>query len=59
MVNIYKIFGKVYLNITFYGTINDPLPVLPGNEQDLGNENIVNIYLFYQVCNMHTLPNIW
>ena len=25
----------------FHGTMNDPLPVLPGNEQDLGYENIV------------------
>ena len=29
----------------FYLTINDPLPVLPGNEQDLGHENIVNTFL--------------
>ena len=34
----------------FYLTINDPLPVLPGNEQDLGHKNLVNTYLFYQVC---------
>ena len=35
--------------------INDPLPVLPGNEQDLCHENIdlVNTYLFYQVCKVH------
>ena len=25
----------------FYLTINDPLPVLPGNDQDLDHENIV------------------
>ena len=34
----------------FYLAINDPLPILPGNEQDLGHEDIVNTYLFYQVC---------
>ena len=44
MVNIYQIFGKVS---------NDPLHVLSGNEQDLGRENIVNTYLFYQVCKVH------
>ena len=27
--------------------MNEPLPVLPGNEQDLGHENIVKTYLFY------------
>ena len=32
----------------FHGTINEPLPVLPDNEQDLGDENIVKTYLFYQ-----------
>ena len=44
MLNIYQIFGKVLLSI------NVPLPVLPGNEQDLGHGNIhlVNTYLFYQ-----------
>ena len=55
MVNIYQIFGKVYLNVKFYGTINDPLPALPGNEQDLCHENIVNTYLFYQVCRVHNI----
>ena len=49
MVNIYQIFGKVFF------TINDPLPVLPGNEQDLGHENIVTNYLFYQVCKVHNI----
>ena len=46
-----------YLNIKFYGAINDPLPVLPGNEQDLCHENIdlVNTYLFYQVCNVYDI----
>ena len=48
MVNIYQIFGKV-----FYLNINDILPILPGNEQDLHHENIVNTYLFYQVCKGH------
>ena len=49
MVNIYQIFGKVFLNI------NDPLHILPGNEQDLCNENIhpVNTYLFYRMCKVH------
>ena len=66
--------AKFYLNIKFYGTINDPLPVLPGNEQDLGHESIVNTYLFYQVCKTFlpktgvlngsciitkSLPNLW
>ena len=56
MVNNYQIFGKVFLNIKFYGTIN-PLPVLLGNEQDLCHENIdlVNTYLFYQVCKVHDI----
>ena len=27
-------------------SINDPLPVLPGGEQDLDHENKVNTYLF-------------
>ena len=56
MVNIYTIYlAKFYLNIKFYGTINDPLPVLQGNEQGLYHENIdlVNTYLFYQVCKVH------
>ena len=39
----------------FYLTINDPLPVLPSNEQDLGHENIVNTYLFYQVCKVQDI----
>ena len=39
----------------FYLIINDPLPVLPGNEQDLGHENIVNTYLFYQVCKVYDI----
>ena len=40
MVNI-KYLAKFYLNIKFYGTPNDPLPVVPDNKQDLGHENIV------------------
>ena len=55
MVNIYQIFGKFYLNIKFYGTINVPLPVLPGNEQDICHANLVNMYLFYQVCKVHDI----
>ena len=47
MVNLCQIFGKVYL------TINDSLSVLPGNDQDLDHENIVNTYLFYQVCKVN------
>ena len=39
----------------FYLTINDPLPVLPGKEQDLDHENIVNTNLFYQVCKVHDI----
>ena len=33
------------------------MPVLPGNQQDLCHKNIdlVNIYLFYQVCKMHEI----
>ena len=56
MVNIYQIFGKVLLNIKFHGTINDPLPVLLGNEQDLCHKNIdlVNT-LFYQVCKVRDI----
>ena len=46
-----KYLAKFYLNI------NDLLSVLIGNEQDLCHENIdldlVNTYLFYQVCKMH------
>ena len=36
----------------FYFIINDPLPVLLGNEQDLGHENTVNIACFtkYAKC---------
>ena len=35
--------------------IHDPLSVLPGNEQDLGHESIVNTYVFYQVCMVHDI----
>ena len=49
-------YGKYSSNIwQFYLTINDPLPVLLGNEQDLGHENIVNTCLFYQVCKMYNI----
>ena len=60
--------AKFYLNIKLYDTINDPLPVLPGNEQDLCHENLdlVNTYLFYQVRKVHDIDylrnqsaNIW
>ena len=49
MVNIYQIFGRFYL------TINDFLLVLPGNDQDLDHENIVNTYLYYQVCKVNDI----
>ena len=49
MVKIYQILAKLYL------TINDPLPVLLGNEQDFGHENLVYTYLFYQVCKEHDI----
>ena len=57
MVNIYQIFGKVLFKYKIFGTINDPLPVLPGSEQDLCQENIdlVNTYLFCQVSKVHDI----
>ena len=57
MVNTYQIFGKV----SFYHKVSwhhKSLPVIPGNEQDLAYENIVNTYLFYQVCNMHDIVSV-
>ena len=51
----HKVLAKLYLNIKFYGTVNDPLLILPGHEQDLGHENIVKTYLFYQVCKVHNI----
>ena len=55
MLNNWCILIKYFAK--FYLTINDPLPVLPSNEQDLCHENIdlVNTYLFYQVCKLHVL----
>ena len=44
MVNIYQISGKVSFNCKV-SSINYPLPVLQGNEQDFGDENIVNTTL--------------
>ena len=41
--------------VKFYLTINDLLSVLPGNDQDLDHENIVNTYLFYQVCKVNDI----
>ena len=35
-----RVFPKI--DLLFYLTINDPLPVLSDNEQDVGHENIVN-----------------
>ena len=55
MVIFIKYLIKFYLNIKFYSTVNDPLPVLPGNEQDLSHKNMVNTYLFYQVCKVHDI----
>ena len=51
MVNIYQIFGKVLFHD------NEPLPVLPGNGQDLCHEDIdlVNTYLLYQVYKVHDI----
>ena len=40
MVNIFQYLAKFYL------TINDHLPVLPVNDQDLDHENIVNTTCF-------------
>ena len=49
LLNIYQIFGKVnHLTIKFHGTRNNLLHVLPGNEEDLGHENIGKTYLLYQ-----------
>ena len=56
MVNI-KYLAKFYLTVKFHGTINEPLAVLQANEQDLVHENIVNTYLFYQVCKVHGI--VW
>ena len=50
-----KYLTTFYLNIKFHGTINDPLSVLPGNDQDLSHKNMVNTYLFYQVCKVHDI----
>ena len=50
-----KYLAEFYLNIKFPGTINDPLPVLPGNEHDLSHKNMVNTYLFYQVCKVYDI----
>ena len=59
ILNIWYIFikylTKFYLNIKFYGTINNPLLALPGSEQDLGHENIVNTYLSYQICKVYNI----
>ena len=64
MAKIWQGYGKMILNkweifikylAKFCLTINDPLLVLPGNEQDLDHENIVNTYLFHQVCKVHDL----
>ena len=49
MVKIYQIFGKVIFNHKW------SLTCLPGNEQDLDHENLVNTFLFYQVCKVHDI----
>ena len=46
-----KYLSKFYLNIKFHG----PLPILPGNEQDLNHKKMVNTYLFYQVYKVHDI----
>ena len=43
--------------VKFYLGVNDPLPALPGNDQDLDHENIVNTYVFYQVCKVHDISS--
>ena len=49
LLNIYQIFGKVnHLSINFHGTRNNLLPILPGNVEDFGHENIDKTYSFYQ-----------
>ena len=58
IINAWKTFMKYlakFYFILFHFTIKDILPVLPGNEQDLGHENLVNTYLFYQVCKVHNI----
>ena len=35
--------------------MNEPLYILPGKEQDIGHKNLVNTYLFYQVCKVHNI----
>ena len=56
MVKIYQIFINLYIKLYInYLTKNDPLAVLPGNDQDLDHENIVNAYLSYQVCKMNDI----
>ena len=46
---MYQIFGKVISSHKW------SLPLLLGNKQDLGHENLVNTYLFYQVCKVHDI----
>ena len=50
MVNILKFM------VPFYGTINDPLPVLPGNEQDCQHHSQHLLDLAsVQVCKVHDI----
>ena len=43
---------QFYLTIKFHGTINDPLVVLPGNEQYI-KIGKVKTYLFDKVCKVN------
>ena len=47
-IHLFFIKHLAKLTTEFHGTINELLTVLSGNEQDLGHENIVKTYLFYQ-----------
>ena len=62
-----NILAKIYLffikhlakfTIKFHGTINEPLPLLPGNEQDLGHENIVKTCFTKNSLPMHRSHDI-
>ena len=47
--------GNYLLNTWQSFNHNDPLSVLPGNKRDLGHENIVNMYVFYQIYKVHDI----
>ena len=50
-----KYLAKFYLNIKFHGTINDPLPVLPGKEQDLSHKKWSTLTCFTKCTKCMTL----